>query len=69
MKGLLGERLFHFFDTKKNGLLDFECFVQGMLSYCRGNIEKKQRIIFEICDFKEDLVIDGHELLVSVKFI
>jgi hypothetical protein len=43
--------------------------LNGMVSYCKGNLEKKQRTIFEICDFKEDLVLDSKELFVVVVFI
>ena len=65
-KGLLGERLFYYFDTKRTGLLDFECFLTGLLNYCASPTDRKYKIIFDLCDLKNDLTLDLSELLVIV---
>lgn len=66
MKGLLGERLFSYFDTKKSGLLDFELFITGILYYSKSQLDRKQKIIFDLCDLKNDMMLDLAELLIIV---
>jgi len=65
-KGLLGERLFYYFDTKRTGFLDFECFLTGLLNYCACPLDRKCKVIFDLCDLKNDLMLDLSELLVIV---
>lgn len=62
----MGERLFNYFDTKKLGLLDFELFITGILYYSKSQLDRKQKIIFDLCDLKNDLTLDLSELLIVV---
>jgi len=55
LPGILGERLFDVFDTKKNGVIDFEEFVNGLGRYNRGSLEEKIEMLFEMYD------MDGHK--------
>eukprot|EP00485_Elphidium_margaritaceum_P004278 CAMPEP_0202696214 /NCGR_PEP_ID=MMETSP1385-20130828/9518_1 /ASSEMBLY_ACC=CAM_ASM_000861 /TAXON_ID=933848 /ORGANISM="Elphidium margaritaceum" /LENGTH=913 /DNA_ID=CAMNT_0049352331 /DNA_START=76 /DNA_END=2817 /DNA_ORIENTATION=- len=55
LPGILGERLFDVFDTKKNGVIDFEEFVNGLARYNRGSLEEKIAMLFEMYD------MDGHQ--------
>jgi Ca2+-binding EF-hand superfamily protein len=68
-KGLLGERLFNYFDIKKAHLLDIESFILGIANYCKAATEDKYKVIFEICDSKDDLVLDSNELQIIVYYI
>jgi Ca2+-binding EF-hand superfamily protein len=64
---MLGERLFYHFDTLRCGSIDFEAFLGGIASYCKADEEAKNKIIFDICDNKEDLVLDEQELISAVR--
>jgi calcium/calmodulin-dependent protein kinase I len=44
--GIFGERLFHAFDAKGNGVIDWEEFVDGLARYSRGSMEERMRAIF-----------------------
>eukprot|EP01083_Nonionella_stella_P010218 29193_1 len=55
LPGILGERLFAVFDAKKNGVIDFEEFVNGLARYNRGSLQAKIEMLFEMYD------MDGHK--------
>lgn len=43
---MIGERLFAVFDAKKNGVIDFEEFMDGIVKYGRGTTEDKIKMLF-----------------------
>ncbi|OMJ93535.1 hypothetical protein SteCoe_3513 [Stentor coeruleus] len=69
LPGVLGERLFMYFDMNKTQLIDFECFLTAIASYCKETIENKNKVIFEICDSKDDLVLDAKEMNIIVSLL
>ncbi|OMJ92100.1 hypothetical protein SteCoe_5198 [Stentor coeruleus] len=69
LPGLLGERLFGYFDMKKTHQIDFECFLSGIANYCKGQSDRKARVIFELCDSKDDLVLDAKEMQIVVALL
>ena len=69
MQGLLGERLFDFFDSQKKQQLGLENFLHGVAEFSRSSPERRQRIIFDICDIKDDHVLDMNELKIMVTFM
>ncbi|OMJ69279.1 hypothetical protein SteCoe_33035 [Stentor coeruleus] len=68
-KGILGERLFNYFDIKKTQLLDIESFILGIANYCKATTEDKYKVIFEICDSKDDLALDSKELQIVISLL
>ncbi|KAA0172635.1 hypothetical protein FNF27_05859 [Cafeteria roenbergensis] len=60
--GLLGERLFDMFDTKKTGAVDYEEFIVGLARVCRGSVDDRMRFIFEVHDLSGDGSVSRAEL-------
>jgi Ca2+-binding EF-hand superfamily protein len=48
LHGLLGERLFVQFDSKKRGYIDFDDFITGLSRVCRGTDDDKIHFIFDM---------------------
>ncbi len=44
------ERLFYLFDTKETGVVDFEEFLQGMATCCRGTPQERANFLFTLYD-------------------
>ncbi|ETO22970.1 asparagine rich protein [Reticulomyxa filosa] len=57
LPGILGERLFDVFDTKKDGVINFDEFVTGLARYNRGTVEDKIDMLFEMYG------LDGQEFI------
>ena len=49
--------------------MDFENFIAGLTKFCKGSVEEKQKIIFDICDNNEDGTLDSTELKLVVRAI
>ena len=62
LNGLLGERLFAQFDKKQNGLIDFNEFICGLATVCRGSIDDKIHFIFDMYDVSHDKTVSKQEL-------
>ena len=62
MPGMLGERLFAVFDIKKNGVIDFEEFLAGMAEFCRGTMDQKIKLLFNMYDLTGDNYVSKAEL-------
>jgi serine/threonine-protein phosphatase 2B regulatory subunit len=62
LPGMLGERLFRVFDQKKNGVIDWEEFLDGMKVYSRGSIDEKLTMLFKMVDLAGDNVVHPDEL-------
>eukprot|EP01083_Nonionella_stella_P040509 109928_1 len=50
LPGVLGDRLFEVFDTKKTGVIDFEEFIDGFQRFSRGNASTKMDMLFQLFD-------------------
>lgn len=44
------ERLFHLFDRKETGVVDYEEFLQGMATCTRGSTEERVEFLFSLYD-------------------
>ncbi len=55
LPGLHGERLFHVYDTKHTGVIDFEEFITGLSISMKGTFDEKVSLLFKLYD------IDNHE--------
>jgi Ca2+-binding EF-hand superfamily protein len=62
LNGLLGERLFVQFDTKKTGYIDFDEFIIGLSIACRGSKDDKIRFVFNMYDVSRDNTVSKQEL-------
>jgi len=62
LPGLHGERLFHLFDNKHTGTIDFEEFLAGMAVCAKGSFEEKVHLIFRIYDIDENQHVSKAEL-------
>eukprot|EP01083_Nonionella_stella_P175035 608372_1 len=62
LPGILGERLFAVFDAKKNGVIDFEEFVNGLARYNRGSLQEKIAMLFEMYDMDGQSQVKPEEL-------
>jgi Ca2+-binding EF-hand superfamily protein len=51
--GIVGERMFHVFDGKKDNVIDFEEFITGLTKFSRGTTEDKVGLLFQIFDMEE----------------
>ena len=60
--GLLGEQLFTFFDSKNNGVVDFEEFICGLAIFSRGTATQKLEVFFSCYDLNGDGAIHSDEL-------
>jgi Ca2+-binding EF-hand superfamily protein len=69
LNGLLGDRLFTQFDIKNIGLIDFEGFILGLATLCRGNLDDKIHFIFNLFDVGEDHAITKKELSLLINHI
>eukprot|EP01083_Nonionella_stella_P256835 879791_1 len=50
LPGVLGDRLFEVFDTKKTGVIDFEEFIDGFQRFSRGDPSMKIDMLFQLFD-------------------
>jgi len=50
LPGVLGDRLFEVFDTKKTGAIDFEEFIDGFQRFSRGDPSTKMDMLFQLFD-------------------
>lgn len=62
LNGLLGERLFAQFDTKGVGAIDFEEFITGLATVCRGSVDDKIHFVFNMYDVSHDNTVSKQEL-------
>lgn len=62
LNGLLGERLFAQFDLKKTGYIDFDEFIVGLATVCRGTLNDKIHFIFNMYDVSHDNTVSKQEL-------
>lgn len=62
LNGLLGERLFSAFDTKKSGYIDFDEFVIGLAAIARGTVDAKIHFLFNMCDILDEGTVSREEL-------
>eukprot|EP01039_Chlorochromonas_danica_P007127 gene7127-7880_t len=62
LNGLLGERLFAQFDRRKTGYIDFEEFIIGLATACRGTADDKIHFIFNMYDVSHDNTVSKQEL-------
>jgi Ca2+-binding EF-hand superfamily protein len=62
LNGLLGERLFVQFDTKKTGYIDFDEFIIGLSTVCRGTPDDKIHFVFNMYDVSRNSTVSKQEL-------
>merc|ERR1719419_1443804 len=62
LPGILGDRLFKAFDTKKTGNIDFDEFVSGLAGYVRGTTRDKMNMLFTLFDLDSQGYITKNEL-------
>lgn len=69
LNGLLGERLYHQFDVKRNNCLDFDEFVTGLSTICRGSTDDKIHFLFDMYDVSDDHTVSKDEFATLVNQI
>jgi Ca2+-binding EF-hand superfamily protein/predicted Ser/Thr protein kinase len=62
LHGLLGERLFAQFDTRRSGFIGFEEFITGLATACRGTVDDKIHFVFNMYDVSHDNTVSKQEL-------
>jgi serine/threonine protein kinase/Ca2+-binding EF-hand superfamily protein len=62
LHGLLGERLFAQFDSHKRGYIDFDEFITGLATVCRGTLDDKIHFVFNMYDVSHDSTVSKQEL-------
>jgi Ca2+-binding EF-hand superfamily protein len=58
--------VFQAFDTNGNGSVDFEEFVLGLSSSCRGSVEEKLHFSFQVQDINHDGYVTKEEMITVV---
>lgn len=69
LNGLLGERLFVQFDNKKTGYIDFDEFIIGLSTVCRGSKDDKIHFVFNMYDVSHDNTVSKQELTTLLNHI
>ena len=69
LNGLLGERLYLQFDRKKMGFIDFDHFIIGLSTICRGSQDEKIHFIFNMYDISHDQSISKQEMTTLINQI
>mmetsp|Transcript_655 Transcript_655/g.682 ORF Transcript_655/g.682 Transcript_655/m.682 type:complete len:883 (-) Transcript_655:908-3556(-) len=69
LAGLLGERLFAQFDTRKSGFIDFDEFINGLATVCRGSKDDKIHFVFNMYDVSHDNTVSKQELTTLLNHI
>ncbi|EDO06021.1 Protein kinase domain family protein [Babesia bovis T2Bo] len=63
LPGLWGERLFHYFDTNGSDFVEFDEFLNGIATCCRGTRSEKINVLFHVFDLHDDGQIEKSELV------
>eukprot|EP01135_Chromosphaera_perkinsii_P009375 Nk52_evm51s1737 gene=Nk52_evmTU51s1737 len=69
LPGMLGERLFAAFDTKKNGVIQYNEFLCGLSLCLHGNVDEKARFVFGMFNLNEDIGVNREELTTMIKTV
>ncbi len=69
LNGLLGERLFAQFDKRRSGFIDFEEFITGLATVCRGTADDKIHFVFNMYDVSHDNTVSKQELTTLLNHI
>lgn len=69
LNGLLGERLFAQFDKRHCGFIDFEEFITGLATVCRGTADDKIHFVFNMYDVSHDNTVSKQELTTLLNHI
>jgi len=62
LPGILADRLFDAFDTKRTKVIDFDEFVLGLAKYVRGNMNDKIEMLFKLFDMDTQGYVTRNEL-------
>jgi len=62
LPGILGERLFQVFDTRQDGVIHYDEFVDGLARYNEGTMEDKIEMLFEMFDMDGRKQVNRNEL-------
>jgi Ca2+-binding EF-hand superfamily protein len=66
-RGLLGERIFDFYDKDKDGYINQDEFLSIVEKFTKSPVEEVSKDLFLITDLKSDSLIDSEEFLKIVK--
>ena len=69
LPGIIGERLFHVFDSKRKGILDFADFKMGMNILFCYDYENILRFIFDFYDFDGNGKISKEDIRVVLSYV
>jgi len=62
LPGILADRLFDAFDTKRTKVIDFDEFVLGLAKYVRGDMNDKIEMLFKLFDMDTQGYVTRNEL-------
>jgi len=64
---IVGEKLFNVFDSNKNGFLNRNEFVSGIINLYSGSLQETEKVIFNLLDFDFDgkIIPEDSRLLIS----
>ena len=69
LPGILGERLFQYFDQDDNGFLDKAEFVKGFFRLFSSNIDTSLKFAFQFYDFDRDGFITQEDLRLVMSYV
>lgn len=67
-QGMLGERIFDFYDKNKDGYIDEDTFLHIIEKFSKCEAAEIYQELFVLCDLKSDNIVDKQELSQTVKF-
>ena len=66
---IVGEKLFNVFDLDKNGYLKLTEFLPGIINLYSGDLERTEKIIFDLLDFDLDGIIIPEDSRLLISFV
>lgn len=62
LPGIIGGKLFKVFDTKKNNVIEYDEFVEGIARYMKGDTIERSSMLFELFDLDKQNYVTKKEL-------
>ena len=69
INGLLGDRLFHYFDKGNTGFISWDNFICSLTILCLGTINEQVRLLFELFNISDTEYISRQDLITMLNYV